>query len=160
MYITGTGTTPNTGVIAKVASGINTVVATSNSAYNSELYQGLLVDGIYIYTASATGIIKWLLSDLSYVADFFATGSNVSIYTFKKSLNNFWIGDLLGTTYRVSGTGNLLAKLQTSNSTNYVLEIDETNQILYRNASDDVTIAKYQIIDNLQQYINDRDKNS
>jgi len=152
LYITGTGTTPNTGVIAKVAkSDINTVVATSNSAYNSEVIRQLLIDDIYIYTASATGIIKkWLLSDLSYISDFFTTGKGNSIITFKKTLNNFWIGDYFGTTCRVSETGDLLAKLQTSVSPNYILEIDESNQILYRNSSDDVTIAKYQIIDNLQ----------
>lgn len=152
LYITGTGTAPNTGVIAKVAkSDINTIVTTSNSAYNSEVIWRLLIDDIHIYTASATGIIKkWLLSDLSYISDFFTTGNNNPIYTIKKSLNNFWIGDSLGTTYRVSETWDLLTKIQTSNSANFVLEIDESNQILYRNASDDVTIAKYQIIDNPQ----------
>ena len=152
IYIIGTGTAPNTGVIAKVAkSDINTIVATSNSAYNSEVIWQLLIDDIYIYTASATGVVKkWLLSDLSYVSDVFTTGNNNPICTFKKSLNNFWIGDSMGNTYRVSETGNLLAKLQTSNSANYILEIDESNQILFRNARDDVTIAKYQIIDNLQ----------
>jgi len=152
VYIAGNGTSPNTGVITKVAkSDINTIVATSNSAYNSEVIWRLLIDDVYIYTASATGVVKkWLLSDLSYVSTFFATGNNNPIYTFKKSLNNFWIGDSLGTTYRVSETGNLLAKIQTSNSANYVLEIDESNQMLYRNARDDITIAKYQIIDNLQ----------
>jgi hypothetical protein len=58
----------------------------------------------------------------------------------------------------VSETGDLLAKLQTATSINFVLEVDESNQILYRNASGDAsgvaigdaTVAKYQIIDNLQ----------
>lgn len=152
VYIAGTGTAPNAGVIAKVAkSDIINIVATSSNLYNNETIWRLLIDDIYIYTASATGVVKkWLLSDLSYVSDFFTTGNNNPIYTFKKSLNNFWIGDSLGTTYRVSETGNLLAKIQTSNSANYVLEIDESNQMLYRNTRDDITIAKYQIIDNLQ----------
>jgi|GEM_PF-2745931 len=152
LYITGSGTAPNTGAIIKVAkSDINTIVATSSNLYNNEVVWRLLVDGIYIYTASATGVIKkWLLSDLSYVSTFFTTGNNGSIYTIKKALNNIWVGDSKGSTYRVSETGDLLAKLQTSVSPNYILVIDESNQILYRNASDDVTIAKYQIIDNIQ----------
>ena len=152
LYITGTGTAPNTGAIAKVAkSDIDTVVMTSSNLYNNETTWRLLIDGIYIYTASATGVVKkWLLSDLSYVSTFFTTGNNGAIYTIKKALNNIWVGDSKGTTYRVSDTGNLLSTLKTSTSPNFVLEIDESNQILYRNASDDVTIAKYQIIDNLQ----------
>lgn len=152
LYITGTGTVPNTGAIVKVAkSNINTIVATSSNLYNNEVVWRLLVDGIYIYTASATGKVKkWLLSDLSYVSDFFTTTNNNPIYTIKKALNNFWIGDSLGTTYRVSETGDLLSVSKTSTSPNFILEIDESNQMLYRNASDDITIAKYQIIDNLK----------
>jgi hypothetical protein len=157
LYITGTGTAPNTGVITKVAkSDINTVVATSSNLYNNEVIWRLLIDGIYIYTASATGVVKkWLLSDLSYVSDFFTTNSNNQIYTIKKAMNNIWIGDSLGTTYRVDNNSVLLSTLQTSNSANYILEIDESNQILYRNARDDITIAKYQIIDNLQNTVSD-----
>jgi len=149
IYITGLSNTPSLGDIIKVSTtNISTVVATASNNIESTM---LLIDGDYLYTASTGGIVKkWLLSDLSYVSNFFATGTNIPIYAFKKSLNNFWIGDYFGTTYRVSETGDLLAKLQTSTSINFVLEIDESNQILYRNASDDVTIAKYQIIDNLQ----------
>ena len=129
VYISGTGIAPNTGAIVKVAkSDISTIVATSSNLYNNKAIRRLLIDDIYIYTASETGVVKkWLLSDLSYVSDFFTTGNNNPIYTFKKSLNNFWIGDSLGTTYRVSETGDLLTKIQTSNSANYVLEIDENN---------------------------------
>lgn len=152
IYITGTGTAPNTGVIAKVAkSNINTIVTTSSNLYNNENTWRLLIDGIYIYAASATGVIKkWMLSDLSYVSAFFTTGNNGPIYTIKKALNNIWVGDSKGSTYRVSETGSLLARLQATTSANFALEIDVNNQILYRNASDDATIAKYQIIDNLQ----------
>lgn len=152
LYITGNGTSPNTGVIVKVAkSDINTIVTTSSNLYNSEITWRLLIDDVYIYTASATGVIKkWLLSDLSYVSTFFTTGNSRPIYTITKALNNIWAGDSLGTTYRVSETGDLLTKIQTSNSANYILEIDESNQILYRNAMNDATIAKYQIVDNLQ----------
>ena len=149
IYITGLSNTPSLGDIIKVSTtNISTVVATASNSVESTR---LLIDGDYLYTTSTGGVVKkWLLSNLSYVGNFFTTAANTPIYTFKKSLNNFWVGNYLGTTYRVSETGNLLAKLQTSNSANYILEIDETNQILYRNASDDVTIAKYQIIDNLQ----------
>ena len=149
IYITGLSNTPSLGDVIKVSTtDISTVVATASNNIESTR---LLIDGDYLYTASTGGIVKkWLLSDLSYINTFYNTNANNPIYTFKKALNNFWIGDSLGTTYRVSETGDLLTKIQTSNSANYVLEIDETNQILYRNASDDVTIAKYQIIDNLQ----------
>jgi hypothetical protein len=149
IYITGLSNTPSLGDIVKVSTtDISTVVATASNNIESTR---LLIDGDYLYTASTGGIVKkWLLADLSYVSDLYTTGANTPIYTFKKALNNFWVGDYFGTTYRVSETGNLLAKLQTAKSINFVLEIDETNQILYRNASDDVTIAKYQIIDNLQ----------
>ena len=152
IYITGTGTAPNTGVIAKVAkSDINTVVATTSNLYNNEITWRLLVDGIHIYTASVTGVVKkWILSDLSYIDTFYTTNANAPITTIKKALNNLWLGDTLGNTYRVSESGVLLARLQTSASDNHILEIDESNQILYRNASDDITVAKYQIIDNLQ----------
>jgi len=152
LYIVGSGTSPNTGVIAKVAkSDIGTVVATSNSAYNSEITWRLLIDDVYIYTASATGVVKkWLLSDLSYVSTFFTTGNNGPIYTITKALNNIWVGDSKGVTYRVSETGSLLARLETLKTPNYVLGIDENNQMLYRNVTDDTTIVKYQIIDNLQ----------
>jgi len=134
LYVAGTGTAPNTGVIAKVAkSNINTIVTTSSNLYNNEVIWRLLVDGIHIYTASATGKVKkWALSDLSYVSDFFATAANNPIYTIKKALNNFWIGDSLGATYQVSETGGLLTKVQTSTSPNYILEIDGSNQIIYR----------------------------
>ena len=149
IYITGLGNSPNLGNIIKVSTtDISTVVATANNNIESTR---LLIDGDYLYTVSTGGVVKkWSLADLSYVSDFFTTGTNIAIYTFKKALNNFWVGDYFGTTYRVSETGNLLAKLQTTKSINFVLEVDESNQILYRNAMDDGTIAKYQIIDNLQ----------
>lgn len=149
IYITGLSNTPNLGDIIKVSTtDISTVVATASNSIESTR---LMIDGDYLYTTSTGGVVKkWLLADLSYISDFFATGANIPIYTFKKALNNFWMGDYFGTTYRVSETGDLLAKLQTSTSINFVLEIDESNQMLYRNASDDVTVAKYQIIDNLQ----------
>lgn len=152
LYITGSGTSPYTGVIAKVAkSDINTVVMTSSNLYNSEITWRLLIDDVYIYTASATGVVKkWLLSDLSYVSTFFTTGNNGPIYTITKALNNIWVSDSKGATYRVSENGSLLARLETTTSANYVLRIDESNQMLYRNVVDDPTIAKYQIIDNLQ----------
>lgn len=149
IYITGLSNTPSLGDVIKVSTtDISTVVATASNSIQSSR---LLIDGNYLYTASVTGVVKkWSLADLSYISDFFTTGTNIPIYTFKKALDNFWIGDYFGTTYRVSETGDLLAKLQTSESVNFVLEIDESNQILYRNASNDVTVAKYQIIDNLQ----------
>ena len=149
IYITGLSNSPNLGDIIKVSTtNISTVVATARNNVESTR---LLIDGNYLYTASTGGVVKkWLLSDLSYIGTFYNTNANNPIYTFKKSLNTFWIGDYSGTTYRVSETGDLLAKLQTSASINFVLEIDETNQILYRNASGDATVAKYQIIDNLQ----------
>ncbi len=149
IYITGLSNTPSLGDIVKVSTtDISTVVATASNDIQSSR---LLIDGDYLYTASTTGIVKkWLLSDLSYISDFFTTGTNIPIHTFKKVLNNFWMGDYFGTTYRVSENGNLLARLKTSTSINFVLEVDENNQILYRNASGDATVAKYQIIDNLQ----------
>lgn len=149
IYISGLSNTPSLGDIIKVSTtNISTVVATASNNIESAR---LLIDGDYLYTASTGGVVKkWLLSNLSYINTFYNTNANNPIYTFKKSLNNFWISDYFGITYRVSETGALLAKLQTSTSVNFVLEIDESNQILYRNASDDITIAKYQIIDNLQ----------
>ena len=150
IYVTGTGTSPNTGVVAKIAkSDINTIVSMTSNVYNSEITYRILIDEEYLYTTSATGIIKkWLLSDLSYISNFYSNGAN--IYTIKKMLNNIWIGDINGKTSRLDSDGNLLSILTTSQSLNYVLEIDESNQILYRNAIDDITVAKYQIIDNLQ----------
>ena len=152
VYIAGAGTAPNTGAITKVAkSDISNIVATSSNLYNNEAIRRLLIDDIYIYAASTTGVVKkWLLSDLSYVSDFFTVPTSNPVYTIKKSLNNIWLGDSRGATYRVSENGNLLARLQTSASFNFVLEIDESNQMLYHNSSIDVTTAKYQIIDNLQ----------
>lgn len=157
LYITGVGASPNTGAIVKIAkSDINTIVTTSSNLYNNEVTWRLLIDGNYVYAASATGKVKkWLLSDLSYVSVFFTINGNNLIYTIKKAMNNIWIGDSLGSTYRVDENGVLLSKLQTSNSANFVLEIDESNQILYRNANDDATITKYQIIDNLQNNVSD-----
>lgn len=150
IYITGTGTSPNTGVVAKIAkSDINTIVATTSNIYNSEVTSRILIDEEHLYTASVTGIIKkWLLSDLSYISDFYSNGTDVC--TIKKLLGDFLIGDINGKTSRLDSDGNLLSTLTTSSSSNYVLEIDEINQILYRNARDDITIAKYQIVDNLQ----------
>lgn len=150
IYITGIGTSPNTGVVAKVAkSDINTIVATTSNIYNSEITSQTLIDEELLYTASVTGAIKkWLLSDLSYIGDFYSNGTNIC--TIKKLLDNIWIGDTNGKTSRLDSDGNLLSTLTTTSSRNYTLEIDESNQVLYRNARDDITVGKYQIIDNLQ----------
>ena len=149
IYITGLSDAPNLGNIIKVStSNINTVVATASNNIQSSR---LLIDGNYLYTASINGIVKkWLLSDLSYVSTVYSTNAGANIAIIKKSLGDIWLGDAVGNTYRVSESGNLLSILKTSTSYNFVLEIDESNQILYRNASDDITVAKYQIIDNLQ----------
>lgn len=149
IYITGLSNAPNLGDVVKVSTGnINTVVATASNNIQSSR---LLIDGDYLYTTSINGIVKkWLLSDLSYVSTVYSTNASAQIITIKKLLGNLWLGDVAGNTYRVSENGVLLSILKTSTSYNFVLEIDESNQILYRNASDDVTVAKYQIIDNLQ----------
>jgi hypothetical protein len=149
IYITGLSNSPNLGDIIKVSTtDINTVVATASNDIQSSR---LLIDGDYLYTASTTGVVKkWLLSDLSYVSDFFTTGKNYPIYTITKALNSIWIGEDIGYSYRVSETGNLLNVLRTSGTTNFVMEIDENNQMLYRTSYMDTTVAKYQIIDNLQ----------
>ena len=62
IYVTGTGTSPNTGVVAKIAkSDINTIVSMTSNVYNSEITYRILIDEEYLYTTSATGIIKkWL----------------------------------------------------------------------------------------------------
>lgn len=152
IYITGLSDAPNLGNIIKVSTdNINTVVATATNNIQSSR---LLIDGDYLYTASINGIVKkWLLSDLSYVSTVYSTNAGLYIGTIKKSLGNIWLGDAAGNTYRVSESGILLATLQTSVSYNFVLEIDEYNNVLYRNAFNDVTVAKYQIIDNLQNNI-------
>ena len=149
IYITGLSNSPNLGDIIKVSTtDINTVVTTASNNIESSR---LLIDGDYLYTASTAGVVKkWLLSDLSYIDTFYSTDVKANIFTIKKALNNIWLGDLVGNTYRISDDGILLARLQTSNSINFVLEIDENNQMLYRNARDDITVGKYQIIDNLQ----------
>lgn len=151
IYITGLSNSPNLGDVVKVSTDdINTVVATASNNIQSAR---LLIDGDYVYTASVNGVVKkWLLSDLSYVSTVYSTNSSVQIVTIKKSLGDIWLGDVAGNTYRVSESGVLLTSLKTSASFNFVLEVDESNQILYRNASDDITVAKYQIIDNLQNH--------
>ena len=149
IYITGLSDAPNLGNIIKVSTdNINTVVATASNNIQSSR---LLIDGDYLYTASIDGIVKkWLLSDLSYVSTVCTINSNAPIVTIKKSLRDIWLGDVAGNTYRVSENGVLLATLKTSTSYNFILEIDEYNNVLYRNAFNDITVAKYQIIDNLQ----------
>ena len=51
IYVTGVGTSPNTGVVAKIAkSNINTIVSMTSNVYNSEITYRILIDEEYLYT--------------------------------------------------------------------------------------------------------------
>ena len=147
LYLGGTGSTETSQAILKVLKSdlsiINTSIATGGQV------RDLLIRDDYIYSAASDGgVKKWLISDLSAISTVYQ--HTTIVRSLKQKLGDFWLVDNGGKTLRVSSTGELLATIETENSNNFVLEIDESSQILYRNASVDVTVAKFQIIDNLE----------
>lgn len=149
LYVGGTGSSANSNLqaIVKILKSDLSVVNTSVDVGGQ--IRDLIFKDDYIYSASTGGgVKKWLLSDLSLDSTIYQHSTIVR--TLKYKLGDFWLGDNQGRTLRVDDNGQLLMTLSTEMSDNYVLEIDESNQILYRATAIDATVVKYQIIDNLQ----------
>ena len=150
LYMGGTGRVDdsNSQAIVKILKSDLSIVNTS-VAVGGQVRDLIFIDD-YIYSAAADGgVKKWLLGDLTFISTIYQ--HTTLVRTLRYKLGDFWLGDNLGCTLRVNDSGQLLATLSSLEaSSNYILEIDESNQMLYRNSSIDTTVTKYQIIDNLQ----------
>lgn len=152
-YLGGSGSSANNNFerILKIDLSDLSIVATSEA--NGGQIRDLLAFENYIYTVNDKGHLKkWDISDLSPV--YTVADLGISLRRLKYKMNNFWIGGASSTSYRINMSGNILSTFTTAGN-NFILEIDETNQILYLNASTGVTVQKYQIIDNLQNSVSD-----
>ncbi len=151
LYIGGNGRDSynNKNAIIKVQKSNLTITNTSIS--NSSQIRKILVDGDHIVCGNSIGEIRiFQKSDLTLTSLVYSSPNENAIRNIIKKLDFFWVGNNGGQTIVFSKDWIQKGVIQSGISDNYILEIDEYNKILYRNSNSDVTIAKYQIIDNLQ----------
>ena len=137
----------NSQSLVKINKADMSLVLTSNPT-GGQVRECMIINGFLYVTTTDGRLTKWDKDTLTFISTIYT--HTTIIRTLRYAFGDFWLGDDLGRTLRVSPTGQLLGMIQSENSSNYVLEIDENNQMLYRNSSVDVTVTKYQIIDNLQ----------
>jgi len=151
LYIGGNGHVDNNNVFAIIKVQKSNLTITNTSISNSSQIRKILVDGNHIVCGNSIGEIRMFQkSDLTLTSLVYSSPNANAIRNIIKKLDFFWVGTNGGQTIIFSKDWIQKGIIQSGISDNYILEIDEYNKILYRNSSSDVTIAKYQIIDNLQ----------
>ena len=154
LYIGGNGSPSNNNHYAIIKVQKSNLTITNTSISNSSQIRKILVDGDHIVCGNSIGEIRiFQKSDLTLTSLVYSSPNENAIRNIIKKLDFFWVGNNGGQTIVFSKDWIQKGVIQSEISDNYILEIDEYNKILYRNSNSDVTIAKYQIIDNLQNSV-------